>query len=542
MSRLIRSVMIFAIFASASILHADSNWNVPYGSWSDANNWAEVAVPTATDNVYISNAGTSVVDSVGNICLGFKMGNGTGTTGCLDIVSGDLVSSGRVDVAYSGSTVATINMTDGLFTSTSSINIGYNGFANFNQSGGTNDFYEFIVAKNLGSEGVFNLSSGQLDIGNGCYMGWGGKGTFYQSGGVLICQKFFIIGLRANDEVSCYQQTNGYSFAKAINIGYNSGSAGRMDIFNTSEHVSEGSTYVGLSGCGELNIYDSADFCIYNSQLYVGDNPGSTGVINLVSGSLSLSNTSYKVLYVGNEGSGTLNLGNAETTGVVTNQRFATGGTLIVKATAAGEGTVNGWGDVGLYYILENNGRIIANGYGTERALNLSNFTSFDNDIDNTTDNGWFAINQGELILADVSVSGAGSYNWGELSTDTSLDLVNSARLTLSDGSGDLTGKLLASDRTDFPAGLEKVIGAWKFSGVTPSSSILSFRYDDVLAAEKGLSTEKLAVYQFVDGSWIRVTDSVDDVNKIITTTSVSTLSTFAVAAAPALGSIFIVQ
>ncbi len=542
MNRLIREFVIFTMFASLCMLHADSNWNVPYGSWDEPNNWVELAVPTAADNVYISNGGTSVVDSAGNICLEFRLGNGTGSTGHLDIVSGDLVSSERISVAYSTLSVSKINMTGGLFQSTKEINIGFNGSGELNQSGGTNDFQTLVVAKNSAAEGVINLSSGQMDVGNGFYMGWGGKGTFLQSGGSMISKKFLLIGHGSNDEESFYQQTNGYSIGTATKIGNSSGAKGRMDFFNTSEHVSVGATYVGFSGYGELNIYDSADFCVYNSHLYIGGKSGSTGVVNLVSGSLSMSNTYYKIIYVGDEGIGTLNLGNAETTGVVTNQRFAAGGTLIVKTTASAEGTVNGWGKFGLYYILENNGRIIANGYGTDRALDMSNFTSFNNTIDNTTSNGWFAINKGELILPDVAIDGAGSYNWGESVDDLSIDLVNSVRLTLSDGTGDLTGKLLAADRSDVPAGLEKVIGVWNFSGITPSSAVLNFRYDDALASENGLSVERLAVYQFVDGSWVRITDSVDETNKIITTKSVTTLSTFAVAAAPALGSVLIIK
>jgi T5SS/PEP-CTERM-associated repeat protein len=539
-----KKFVFFVILASACILHANSNWNVSYGDWSNSANWTELAVPTVTDDAYIDNSSTSVVSIAGNECHSLYPGYSNNSTGTLQITSGQLDIASWVRAGFSDTSKAVINMSGGkLIVTNSTLYVGFYGDAEFNQSGGTNHVYTFSVSFGSNSDGIYNLTDGTLLIETGGgYMGWNGKGTFLQSGGIMIANNFFIIGFSANDEVSYYQQTNGYSFAKAMKIGYNSGSAGRMDLFNTAKHVSANYTYVGLFGSGELNIYDSADFCVYNYNLYIGGNSGSTGVVNLVSGSLSLSNTVNRTLFVGNEGSGTLNLGNAETTGVVTNQRYATGGSLIVKATASADGTVNGWGDVGLYSTLENNGRIIANGYGIDRALNMSNFASFNNKLDNTTDNGWFAINQGELILADVAVSGAGLYNWGELSTDTSIDLVNSVKLDLADGTGNLTGKLLASDRTDVPEGLDKIIGVWTFSGVTPSSAILSFRYDDVLAAENGLSTEKLAIYQFVDGSWVRVAGSVDDVNKIITTDSVSTLSTFAVAKAPARGSCFIIK
>jgi len=515
MSRLIRNVVIVALFVSVGILHADSNWNVPYGSWSDTNNWAELVVPSSTDSVYIANSGTSVVSVVGNTCKTLYLGYNTSATGTLYMTGGTLTNEINIFIAYS---------------------IG--SYGEFNQSGGTNLINSMLnMAYNRDAVAVYKISGGSFVVNSDCYIGRNyGDANFYQSGDstVQIKGNNFLIGWY-NGATGYYQQTNGYLKAVSIRMGCNAtGNNGKLELFNTAK-TEASSARIGETGYGEVNMYDSSEFAV--GAIYVGSNAGSTGVVNLVSGSF----VSNGRLYIGNKGNGTFNLGNASTTGQL-GLSGSSGGDLYVGYYATATGTLNGWGNVNYKTRVRNNGRIIANGYAIDRTLDLSACNLVENDIDNTTDNGWFAIDKGQLVLSDVTVSGTQSYNWGEASADTSIDLVNSVRIDFVDGSGDLTGKLLASDRTDVPEGLENVIGAWSFSGVTLTSATLNFRYDDALAVEKGLSAEKLAIYQFIDGSWVRVTDSVDDTNKIITTKSVSTLSIFAVAAAPAMGSIFIVK
>ena len=63
--------------------------------------------------------------------------------------------------------------------------------------------------------------------------------------------------------------------------------------------------------------------------------------------------------------------------------------------------------------------------------LDLSSFSSVTNTIANTTNNGWFAINGGQLKLPTINVTGDGTYVWGG-----SDHLVNAARLTFSGVSG----------------------------------------------------------------------------------------------------------
>ncbi len=516
MKIMMAKLVILVLVLSGSILLAASNWNVPYGSWDDANNWVELALPTTNDNAYIENSGTSVVSVVGNTCKSLYVGgSSTATTGTLYITGGTLTNEVDIYIARGTDSAGKIN-----------------------QSGGTNVINRMLnMAFNRRTVASYKISGGGLVINSDCYIGRNyGVANFYQSGDSTVEINSFntLIGW-FNGATGYYQQTNGYLKAQSIRMGCNeAGNSGKLELFNTAR-TEASSINIGESGYGELNMYDSSELDV--SPIYVGRHAGATGVVNLVSGSF----TSNGRLYVGYNGDGTLNLGNASTTGQL-GLSGSSGGDLYVAYSATASGTLNGWGNVNYKTRVSNNGKIIANGYAIDRTLDLSACNMVENSIDNTADNGWYAIDKGQLILSDVTVSGTHSYNWGEASSDTSIDLVNSVRINFVDGSGSLTGKLLAADRTDVPSGLEKVIGVWDFSGVTLTSAVLNFRYDDALASEKGLSVDRLAVYQFVDGSWVRITDSVDDVNKIITTKSVTTLSTFAVAAAPALGSVFIVK
>ena len=56
---------------------------------------------------------------------------------------------------------------------------------------------------------------------------------------------------------------------------------------------------------------------------------------------------------------------------------------MIVRNTSTAQGRVYGWGNVDLGGMLEQNGEIIADGYGQSRDLNLSSFSQIDNTIDN---------------------------------------------------------------------------------------------------------------------------------------------------------------
>lgn len=170
---------------------------------------------------------------------------------------------------------------------------------------------------------------------------------------------------------------------------------------------------------------------------------------------------------------------------------------MTVRMWADASGTVRGWGTVGLTQTLTNNGRIIADGYGQDRTLDMSSFSKtapdptqanmylppVTNMIPNKADygppvNGWFAQNGGILELPAVSSSDMGNATcrWGEsplqssgtdwsfvdstasppnyISTvdpaGTPIDLINSVQLTFpSSSEPPLTIALVAPDCTE---------------------------------------------------------------------------------------------
>jgi len=187
---------------------------------------------------------------------------------------------------------------------------------------------------------------------------------------------------------------------------------------------------------------------------------------------------------------------------------------------------------------LTNNGQVIADGYGTDRTLDMTGFASVNNAIDNANGAGWYAQDHGKLTLPTITgMTGGGSYNWGEAAGDTTLDLVNSVNLQLGAGvvGGDVTISLLATDHgevqgdvPDSPLGYFEIDGSAFDFGT--GNVVLTFRYDDAKMGE--LTPEELAIYHYTGGSWVDVTDSVDGLNHTLTSVGVDSFSPFAVAAA----------
>ena len=195
--------------------------------------------------------------------------------------------------------------------------------------------------------------------------------------------------------------------------------------------------------------------------------------------------------YVGRDGVGNFFFGNAFGTGSIAETGVSSRGiNLTVRATTAASGTFQGWGVVGLTGTLNNNGRIIADGYETERTLDLSLFGSVGHTIINATNNGWFVQNHGKLLLPNVPViTGSKSYTWGQAASDATPDLVNAMHIAFSNvlSSGSVSIALLAVDRTDVPSlGNFQMLDIWQITptgGLAFDSANLTIRYDDALAA-----------------------------------------------------------
>jgi hypothetical protein len=433
--KLLGGLMVVAMWCATERANAlTTSWNVGAGSWTNNASWTS-NTPTGGDVANVDTGGTATIDTDGATCTNLTLGSGSAKTGTVNMTAGTLTVGNNATLGLSG------------------------GLGIFNQSGGTNIATVYLMlGKGTGGTGYYQLSGG-LVRASPLYVGWGGYGQFDISGGTLLVQGGTSMHL-GTGSIGLFVQSNGLVNASAgISIG-DSGATGTYLLVNGTL-LSQNNTWLGAGGVARVRM-TGGSWIVYGQDMYVGYN--SRCVFEAVAGTLMLSNTWYKTLHVGSSGDGALYLGDSNSTAVVTNVPQASfGGSLSVRDTAGAVGLVRGWGQVGFMGTLLNNGQIIADGYGTARDLDMSLFGKFGavtpvavtNSIENTSSNGWFAVSKGRLMLPPLAVSsnaGTVAYTWGESVTDTNLDLVNSACLTLNNpSSGSITGALLAVDRTDGP-------------------------------------------------------------------------------------------
>ena len=315
-------------------------------------------------------------------------------------------------------------------------------------------------------------------------------------------------------------------------VGHSYGTA-TLDMIGGALAVGSAGLSVGDYGTGTLN--QTSGTLTSGGSVRIGSNP-STALYALTGGTLRIARgTSRKLSVGGSYATGTLNLGNATATGQISETGSGGGVSLIVREYSTATGTVEGWGTVGLTGALDNSGKVIANGYGTNRTLTLSSFTTVSNTFGNTTTNGWYAVNQGRLSLPAVPVSsGPGvAVNWGESPADTTPDLINSVRLTFNSVSaaGSLTIYLDAPDRTGVPF-VDAPMGIWNISAspaLAFDTATLTFRYDDALATALGLNEADICLYHYLDGAWQDVTTGINTSTNRIWASGIDAFSYFAI-------------
>jgi hypothetical protein len=493
-----------------------------------------------TVGTYTFSAGTVTTGSGG-----YSLIVGRSGTGVFEQSGGHTLPGGQLRMGVSSGAVGTYTLSGGRLSSAERQAIGESGSGIFIQSAGTNTVgysattsgYGMRLGLNAGGNGTYTMSGGRLQWtlgssdGGVLIVGDQGTGTFTQSGGDVVVSS-----------------VDGSTDDGALRVGGYDASTGR-GTYNISGGTLTvaGAVFVGNTGVGTLTISGGTVKGMtgaFGNGFNVGASAGSTGIVNLTSGTLQLTRVDgAPTLRVGISGVGVFNMGNATSAGFLTNNLTAANRAIVVRDSASGTGTFQGWSRDGsgnrlhLPGILDNSGRVIANSYGNQaRSLDFSSLSFVTNTIDNAVgeNNGWFAINKGKLTLPKVAVaSGNSTVNWGESSTDTTLDLVNSARLALTGvvGGGDLTISLLATDRTDWPGGLVKPIGVWEIdSNFTFTSATLTLRYDEALAAVLGATESNLKLWHYTGGAWSNITASIDLTNKRITGVPVTSFSPFAIA------------
>jgi T5SS/PEP-CTERM-associated repeat protein len=489
--------------------------------WSTPANWNPNALPTSADDTRI--------DTASSLALPVQFAGGSGFTSVLNL-------------GYAAGDAGYLEVTGGTLTNASTSadsNIGY---------GGT---------------GWLRLRNGNVFAGKDVFLGnlTGSSGTCLIDGGTLTAGKVLHVGYRGTATVVITNGTMQSSGLSSVMIGDQAGSFGRVTISNGT-FASSYSLYVGYSGEGELYIrggtvsaarvltvgdassgkgllrHESGTLnisrdatvggqgygtllanapCSFGYNLTIGNGTTSTGLVEVAAVTVTLGVANLYNLYVGNAGYGRL-ISHGGTIG----STYRTSD-LFVRAASTAFGLYQGWGVCSSQRQVINNGLVIADGEGTERDLNLSTLDGYttteawDNTIENTTTNGWYATRKGRLMLANKTVTVSGtpaSYSWGESQADTQIDLINSVRLTFASIAGTtpyFRFYLLAPDRTSdlpaLPAG-RTVIGVWdgSFSGTSFGTLGLEFRYDHVAAAGK---TPTIFRYNTTTTAWEPVATTV---------------------------------
>jgi hypothetical protein len=287
-------------------------------------------------------------------------------------------------------------------------------------------------------------------------------------------------------------------------FGYDLGAA-HFDFHDAGTTINSPHVVIGGAAGGTGVATQSAGVHAVDA-LTLGAGRDGHGMYVLTGGELRV--TSGPVV-VGAPGEGVFYLGNLDGTGHVSQQSAATPVDLAVGR----HGTLHGWGEVALTGRLTNNGAIVANGYGQQRTLDLTTFTSVSGDATGRAGRGWYAVGGARLDLPAIPVAaGTSTITWGGRNDGSDLSLVNSARLTFHDVAtpASVAISLLSLDRTDvpaFPAG-HHLVGVWAIDqgGLdAPGGMDLLVRYDEAVAAAKGLDEHVLKLWTYADATgWVR--------------------------------------
>lgn len=490
-------------------------------------------------------------------------------TGTFTHSAGSLTSQ-TLTLGYMADGSGTYTFGNGTISQTDEI-IGWYGDGGFTQNGGTNTVTgELYIARAGGSTGSYVMTSGDLTAAGSTI---GASGNMDQSGGTVgVTNILQVRGSAASPAVYTLSGTGALT-ADTLKVGSGATAAGRFEWMagsltaNSIEVAPSGEFVIGFS----YNVADLLDGTLTGGTITGLD----TATLSVSGGTTTQDSGTLTVdeLDVGtDEGEGTYEIDN---TAELYAKRVKVGkkkdgrvrhkggkveleedlelgkeggkGTyeyegaqlrvkkkLKVRTDATSKGEFRGWGDVDIDEDLVNNGKVIADGKGTEKTLRMKVVKKVKSDIENTTDKGWYAKEKAELKLRKkvVQVSPKTTVNWGESDTDTVIDMVNSVRMDFYDVDveGEIDVSLLGREHSKVKGGLHSAVGVWDFAETFGFSKVdFTFRYDHTAALALGILEEDLKAYHWTGGYWNEMGFTRDAANKHIKVTA-DHLSLFAIA------------
>jgi hypothetical protein len=371
---------------------------------------------------------------------------------------------------------------------------------------GTGTFSAYSFIGNGSISGVSNMNAGSVNA-NGGTLTFAANSNYGTTLGILSGA-----GASLNSSTGSTLDLKGtYNFIQPGNISPNGGAV-NLD----GATLALTNPWVVNLNAGTINVTNNSFMTgvagsSFNSNATLGINSGKT--LNVSGGPFTNSGT----LAIGggtlnNLGSGAYSLGGSGLITMAGGSVTSTGGGGFISTDI-----LRGYGTVSAPFT--NSGQVRADGAGIEQTLS---FTSPVSETLNTGGMGWFAQNHGMLTLPAITISSAGTYNWG--GDPTSLGMVNSIDMTFTGSvtSGSLSIALLSSDRIDVPAGLVNPIGVWSFNAnsLIFGSVSMAFRYDDALATALSLNQNGLGLLGYNGSAWTVIATNIDTANKLLTTAS----------------------
>jgi len=414
-----KNIAILSLLTIGSLtpcLGANISWNVSTGDWSVANNWSPAQKPTSVDTAYVTNAGTVHITTAGETCNVFNVAaQASNVKGTVSLEQGgDMTVLTTAYVGYWSSSVGIITQSSGNLSVKGDLDIGFSKTGTYYLvDGQLSASAENIGGNASGCSGYMYQSGGSNSCtgSSGFRVGGGGAvGHLELSGGLLVTRPpadYFLVGVQSGSDGTVIQTggTNmvlGANIWSELSLGYLSSATGRYTLASGLLYVTNNTTTtppisIGKAGLG-IFTQSGGVFQVSTPGLVIGYATNGVGTYNLMGGTLVFTNLT-NVFTVGSSGQGTLNIGNTTGAGLITQQVGKNSDLVVATTNATSGGTVRGWGSIAMTGNLKNNGQIVADGYGADRTLDLSGFTTVTNQLPNTTSNGWYAVNHGQLAL-----------------------------------------------------------------------------------------------------------------------------------------------
>ena len=194
-------IFVLSAFAGTGVLAGDVTWNGGGAdqSWFNTANWNPDSLPTSSDNAYIYDGGTAMVDTPGAVSCVLYVGNGGG--GTLSITDGGHVTDRWGDLGYGiGSTgIATVSGAGSTWSNTEGLFVGYYGSGTLNiTNGGLVSNGSSFLGYASGSTGTATVNGPGSTWTNGDELrvgGWGDGTLSILNGGEVFSQRASIATL-----------------------------------------------------------------------------------------------------------------------------------------------------------------------------------------------------------------------------------------------------------------------------------------------------------------------------------------------------------